>query len=287
VNRDNNKLYKFLFLLYLACLPVNILAVTGYFMIAVVVIGFIASLSFGATSSNIQGYKKWSALVLLPPALVSILTISFVALLCRIDSQHSFCNDWFIGVFPLFISLILWFVVSIYNEFFAIYLKYRNVNRIIVVHYEGKINITSLEERGSNFSYGEPIHTTEVDLDQMTKVIEDVLHTLDIQYPMTKVIEDVLHTLDIQYPISQTKKGQVGKDPILTATGANSWEDLCEKGSMYTITWLKKEKHIDFWQMNANKLLETVPERTRSFTGNATIQTPIQMIVEDIFSFKA
>jgi hypothetical protein len=268
VERDNNnKLYKFLFLLYLACLPVNILAVTGYFMIAVFVIGFIASISFGAISSNIKGYKKWSALVLLPPALVSILTISFVALLCRIDSQHSFCNDWFIGVFPLFISLILWFASSINKKFIAIYLKYKNVNRIIVVHYEGKLIITSLEERGSNYSYGEPVHTTEVDLDQMTKVIEDVLHTLDIQYP-----------------ISQTKKRQVGKGPVLPATGANSWEDVCEKGSMYTITWLKKEKHIDYWQMNANKLLEIVPERSRCFTGNATIQTPIQMIVEDILS---
>jgi hypothetical protein len=178
------------------------------------------------------------------------------------------------SVFPLYFSLICMVFGFYLSSNLKIFYEWKNkrlkINRIIVVHYEGKIIITSLEERGSNYSYGEPIHTTEVDLDQMTKVIEDVLHTLDIQYP-----------------ISQTKKGQVGKDPILTATGANSWEDLCEKGSMYTITWLKKEKHIDFWQMNANKLLETVPERTRSFTGNATIQTPIQMIVEDILSFKA
>jgi hypothetical protein len=175
------------------------------------------------------------------------------------------------SVFPLYFSLIVWFSVSICLVILRFFYEWKNkrlkINRIIVVHYEGKIIITSLEERGSNYSYGEPVHTTEADLDQMTKVIEDVLHTLDIQYP-----------------ISQTKKRQVGKDPVLPATGANSWEDVCEKGSIYTITWLKKEKHIDYWQMNANKLLEIVPERTRCFTGNATIQTPIQMIVEDILS---
>jgi len=143
-----------------------------------------------------------------------------------------------------------------------------NLRSASIIYFQGKFYIPSRVESESGVIIdAEPVYVIGVDMGEMEKVIENVLHT-----PRPRV------------PDLSRDEWKKRKDPVLIATGAKSWKELARKGSAYNIGWSDKQKRLDISRVDKQGKWEFDPEKVRVFSVSTPLETILKIILDDIHS---
>jgi hypothetical protein len=118
---------------------------------------------------------------------------------------------------------------------------------------------------GGPFAAVDPVFVIELDKDELLSAIRSAMA---VGYP--------------PLPNMTPKDWANRNDPILSATGARSWKELCRKGASYAITWSATYILLDMTRRDRNEKCEYDGERQRRFPPGTDLEQIVDAILLDI-----
>lgn len=111
----------------------------------------------------------------------------------------------------------------------------------------------------------DPVYTVELEKDA-------------IKSGVMKVIEAGL----VQLPIPTKEEWQAREDPVLRATGTESWKQMVRSAASYSILWLDDEVTLYFSKLDKKGRFETDADKTRVLPASVSLDEIVEAILEDV-----
>lgn len=134
----------------------------------------------------------------------------------------------------------------------------------IIIHKDRAYLPVNAEIEGGPYFVIEPVFEANLQVDSVVSALEKIL---EIGHPK------------IPAPTKEEMKKR--KDPILRATGTTSWDQLAKEGLAYTIYWTPEQVILYLSSTDKKGRFSNVG-RTQTFSGDVTLTTIVEAVLEDI-----
>ena len=75
---------------------------------------------------------------------------------------------------------------------------------------------------------------------------------------------------------------QQRKDPILTAVGVKTWNQLAKGGAEYSISWAENQIALYMYRLDKKGRFEPDPNKTKTFPKDTGLRGIVEAILADV-----
>jgi hypothetical protein len=134
---------------------------------------------------------------------------------------------------------------------------------VLVRHNRAYIPINA-KMAGGGYLEVEPVYMANLTIEDLTRVFNHVASQGTPQLP----------------PLSK-EYFQARKDPMLQATGAESWKAMAKDSASYSIAWHNNQVTLYMSRLDKKGRFESDPGKTRAYPESVSLSTLAEVILED------